>query len=704
MKKIKCIFQSIPNECGACCTSMVLKYYGYHTKLEDIRVNLGVGRDGVKLHNIKKFFEEKNFNVNAYKVNVNGLTKLKLPAILAWENNHYVVLESISNKYMTIIDPNIGRIKMQFNDVRNKFENYVLCLNPNEKFKKKKNETNIGFKYINVICQRKKDIGILLFTSIAYYLLTILTPIAIKSFINKKFETNLIDTNILTFISLFFIVYAITITINNAKKIILGNEIYKFINQLFFVKLLKLPYKYFETHTSEDIMFRVRCLDIIDTIYSNQFITIIFDIGILFILTIYMIFQSKVIAIFLFGLMMLLGIVVLILMKKINEYHIVTISNEKKLNSIIYEIIYSIQNIKILGIQDNIANSWKTQFEKVYKSKLKRENLESIYQSFIQCISIIGPFLIIMMAIELNEYIQISLGDLLSFYYITSTIFSFEISIISNINGYIMSLKYLEKIDEIIQEDDEILGEIELNENERWNIDIKDVDFMYNKNNSLVLEEINMQIMQDKVTAIVGESGSGKSTIIKLILGLLEPSSGEIYVNNKKLSHINKINYRNKLGIVSQDIKLINHTIYENVILDNGDISIDEVKEICKAVKIHDDIENMPMGYNTMINSMGTNLSAGQRQRILLARALVKNPKILILDEATNCLDSINEYNVIKAIQNMGCSIVMITHKIKQIKNADKIYVMNDGKIKECGNHEELINNHNFYYNLYNKS
>ncbi len=172
-------------------------------------------------------------------------------------------------------------------------------------------------------------------------------------------------------------------------------------------------------------------------------------------------------------------------------------------------------------------------------------------------------------------------------------------------------MKYLEKIDEIIKEDDEIFGEIELNENERWNIDIKDVDFMYNKNNSLVLEEINMQIMQDKVTAIVGESGSGKSTIIKLILGLLEPSSGEIYVNNKKLSHINKINYRNKLGIVSQDIKLINNTIYENIILDNGDISIDEVKYICEAVKIHDDIENMPMGYNTMINSMGTNLSLG---------------------------------------------------------------------------------------------
>lgn len=279
---------------------MVLKYYGYHTSLEDIRVELELGRDGVKLHNIKKFFEEKNFNVNAYKVNINGLTKLNLPAILAWKNNHYVVLESISNKYMTIIDPNIGRIKMQFNDVRNKFENYVLCLNPNEKFKKKKNKTNIGFKYINIICQRKKDIGILFFTSITYYILTILIPISIKSFIDKKFETNLIDNNILTFISLFFIVYAITIVINNAKKIILGNEIYKFINQLFFIKLLKLPYKYFETHTSEDIMFRVRCLDIIDTIYSNQFITIIFDIGILFILTMYMIFQSKVIAIFSF--------------------------------------------------------------------------------------------------------------------------------------------------------------------------------------------------------------------------------------------------------------------------------------------------------------------------------------------------------------------------------------------------------------------
>lgn len=201
--------------------------------------------------------------------------------------------------------------------------------------------------------------------------------------------------------------------------------------------------------------------------------------------------------------------------------------------------------------------------------------------------------------------------------------------------------------------------------------------------------------------AIVGKSGSGKSTLAKLLVGLYEPSEGDIFFDDIELKKWKKNELRRQIGIVPQDITLFNNSIYNNIIMNRGNLGLDEVKRACQIAHISEEIENMPMGYNTEISELGLNLSGGQRQRIALARAMIGNPSILLLDEATSSLDNINERKVSEELKKMGTTQIIIAHRLSTIIDADLIIVLDCGRIVEVGNHDELIKEDGLYKKLY---
>jgi ABC-type bacteriocin/lantibiotic exporter with double-glycine peptidase domain len=228
---------------------------------------------------------------------------------------------------------------------------------------------------------------------------------------------------------------------------------------------------------------------------------------------------------------------------------------------------------------------------------------------------------------------------------------------------------------------------------------------IYSKQRYITLQrsggDPNLNIEPGLKVAVVGKSGSGKSTLAKLLAGLYEPTSGKIFFDDIESTKLQKSHIRKQMGIVPQDMFLFNKTILDNITLEDKNIDIDRVKEVCKLVQIDEEIESMPMSYNTILTELGQNLSGGQRQRIILARALIANPKILIFDEATSCLDNINESTISELLSKIGCTRIIIAHRLSTIIDSDHIIVMENGKIVAQGTHEFLLKNSEEYKKLY---
>ncbi|MEI4311773.1 peptidase domain-containing ABC transporter, partial [Streptococcus suis] len=273
--------------------------------------------------------------------------------------------------------------------------------------------------------------------------------------------------------------------------------------------------------------------------------------------------------------------------------------------------------------------------------------------------------------------------------------FSKTNNIFETVVSFYNSKTFLARIVEILEEDMEENGQLKFDL--KGDIELRNVSFSYTKDSKKVLENISLEIKQGEQVAIVGSSGSGKSTLSKLLIGLYPASSGKILFDNIDYDEFEKKYLRQQIGIVPQDMTLFNKTILENIIGDNI-ISQEEVEEICKLVNIHDEIQNMPMGYHTIVSEMGLNLSGGQRQRIILARALVKKPRIMLLDEATSYLDNVNEKQIMRKFKEQNITIILIAHRLSTIIDSDQIFVMDNGKISERGTHRELLNNRDGLY------
>ena len=313
----------------------------------------------------------------------------------------------------------------------------------------------------------------------------------------------------------------------------------------------------------------------------------------------------------------------------------------------------------------------------------------------------INPFLLLTFGIY--EYFKgnLSLGSVIAFYSLAITFFSSGVSLFQTWNNFLLSTAYLERLKDITDAEIEQNPETAKSLNISGDIRLKDVSFSYTNESEPVIKDINLHIKSGQKVAIVGASGSGKTTLSKILLGLYEPTKGNIYYDNINFNELNKQEIRKQLGVVPQDISLFNKSIYENIKMNKPDVTLEDVKKAAQIAQIADEIEAMPMGYYTLVSDMGLNLSGGQRQRIALARAILNNPQIIILDEATSSLDSVNEKKVSNYFKDIGCTRIVIAHRLSTIIDSDVIYVMDKGKIIESGTHKELMILNGSYANLY---
>lgn len=468
--------------------------------------------------------------------------------------------------------------------------------------------------------------------------------------------------------------------------------------------MLKLPYQYFEIRSRGDLMLRINSNTTIREILSQKMISTLINLFLIVVTFTYIVIQSRLIAFTLLG----VGLVQILVFvytrsrfKKLTQTQIVA---QSLAGSFMTEVLEGISTIKSLGIEERTGEKWRALFMRQLATVKEKAIFQTRVNTVTNTLSFMTPMLILLVGLYQIMQGNMTLGMLVSFQSLAALFLGPLNSLALMLNEFVMADALLDRIYDVIQAEESnkfkkktpTLRDVKLN----GDITIDQVSFRYTDYGEDVLKNINITIKAGQRVALVGKSGSGKSTLAKLLVGLYTPTQGNIYFDGVVVEELEQQDIRSQISIVLQDNFVFNNTVYDNIRLHAEGSTLEDVMFAAKLADIHDDIEKMPMKYNTLISEAGSNLSGGQKQRVALARALVSRPKVLLLDEATSALDTVTEATIAHNLNMLKCTQIIIAHRLSTIRSADTIYVLDQGVLVDAGTHDELIGRCKSYNDL----
>lgn len=654
------------------------------------------------------------------KTNSVIIQQLDIPCILHWNQNHFVVYhgyEKRTGKYK-IVDPAKGFI--EFNQTE--FESHwassesnshkfgvILELKPNKLFSRQSRamNTDISFKFLwNYISKYKNYFIQIILGLLLGCLLQLIMPFLTQAIVDIGIKHNDIGFVWLVLLGELMIVIGMTATDFIRRWLLLHISMRINISLVsdFFIKLLKLPMSFFDTKLMGDLMQRIGDHARVQNFLTGQVLNVIFTfLSFLTFGIVLFIYDKIIFCVFVAGsIIYALWISSFLRRRKVLDYELFEQQaiNQNKT----YQFITSMQEIKLQDCEQRRRWEWEDTQADLFKVQMKSLKLQQTQEAGSIFINEVKNILITVFAATAVINDQITLGTMLAIQYIVGQLNS----PVEQFMSFIYSLQdvkiSLERINEIHEGKNE-----ESKENQaktfdaKKSINIENIDFKYDPHAlKKILEGISFDIPEGKVTAIVGASGSGKTTLIKLLLGYYRVMSGSISIAGRNINEYNLKWWRRHCGVVMQDGVIFSESIARNIAVDDGEIDVKRLEQAAKIANIHDYVMGLPLKYNTIIGRDGVGLSQGQKQRILIARAVYKNPDFIFLDEATNALDAKNERTIVENLDDFykGRTVVVVAHRLSTVKNADQIIVIDKGKVVEIGNHEALTEKRGAYYNL----
>ena len=697
--RLKFIEQMQQTECGLCCAGMLMNYYGYNISISSLRAENDIGRDGSSLLQVKNLLKKHGFDVKVYRTVFEGLKELKEPTIVLWEHRHYIVVKKIYKNKVKVIDPEYGTLTYSIEEFKEGFSGFAIYAQPTENMPEPEEKPKFSKNILPLLFKNKwLYLGILI-CSIATYVGSVGFPIIIQKLIDELSRESVMSK--VPFVLAAGAAYILFEFLKSTQLIYLQANIDQDINNGIFHKLLRLPYKFFDMRNKSDILVSMSSGMAIRDVLVRQIIDGIIECGAIAVIMVYLFKQNVMLAIISLIVFAIEFFIMFAVQFVLKERGMSMIASQKKLQEVQTETIFSMLNVKMLSLEESVRKKWDTRFEVYKRNFTHRELLGNALSVCSFAIVNVVPLILLIVSLMFAWDGRMTLGTALAFYSLSGTFFSLASSVCTMFISIVNSTMYIDRISDIMDQKEAESNEGKPKIDIDGNIELENVSFRYSKNSEDVLKDISLSIKKGEKVALVGRSGSGKSTLAKLLVGIYQPGSGEVYLDDHKLSEVDTSYAYRQMGIVPQEITLFNKSIYENIVANRDDITQEDVEEACRIVGIADDIERMPMRYNTIVSDMGMNFSGGQRQRLALARALAGKPKILVLDEATSALDNIYEKSISDQLQDIKVTRIVIAHRLSTVYDADKIVVVEKGQIAEVGTHEELIRKGGIYKSLY---
>ncbi|MDR1905436.1 MAG: peptidase domain-containing ABC transporter [Clostridiales bacterium] len=710
MGKYKCVKQHDITDCGAACIATVCLQYKKETTITKLRDMSGTDIKGTTVFGLVQTLEQLGFEAKAGRMSREEFEKrFTLPMIahiITKEGiSHFVVVHKIYKNQILIADPAKGLHKIKKDEFFEDFDNSVVLCAPTSEFIADKTKTGGVFnRFFKLLLAQKRLFAYAIIGSVILTLLGIAS-----SFFNKILMDEILPYNLKNQLLLFCIGFGIiglfNIALGAARQHLLLHLSLKIDIPLmlgYFKHIFGLPMKFFGTRRTGDILTRFSDAGTIKNIFTTISLSLIIDIMLALISGIILFFMNKT----LFGIIAVLTLLNIVLVyafkKPYKELNLQSMEKQAAMNSQIIDSLKGVETVKSFGVEEDtlerVENKYISAIRVGYKTSVT-SNIQSVIAGFF---GNIGNLALTGAAALLVMNGDITLGSMFAF----MSLSSYFMDPIGRLVGLQMQIQEaniaMKRMSELYdlepeQSDaDNLIRDFDLD----GDVEIDNVTFRYGSR-SPVLKNVSLKITAKQKIALVGESGGGKTTLAKLLLGLWNPEEGSVRINGYNIEELDKKILRQAVAYVPQNVELFSGTIADNIKLGKRNATYEEMKDACRRAGCGEFIERLPAKYGAYLEEAGANLSGGERQRIALARALIKKPKVLIMDEATSNLDFLSEAQIYGTLFNLDCTVIIIAHRLSTIKRCDEIYVVDKNAIAESGTHDELIKTGGIYARLW---
>lgn len=686
--RIRPVRQTEVTECGLASLTMVANFYGYNTDLGTMRRRFVPSLRGTTLRSLIAVADQIGLMPRAVKLTPEKLGNLHLPAILHWDMNHYVVLERIKRNKALIHNPKGISAWVSIASLSRHFTGVALELRPSHDFDSEKRQEKLKlselWKNLNGL---KRAIAQIFVLTLCLQLFIMVSPYYMQIAVDSALPA--LDNDLLTVLAIGFGIFTIfnflATLLRSFIILIAGTTLGFSIASNISRKMFRLPVDWFEKRHVGDILSRFQSVTPIQNILTQGAVAALVD-GVLAILTMFLMFwYSPVLAIVALIAFLLYAAVRILSYSFERDAQEAAIIARGKEQSMLIETLHGIATLRLFGKETFRHAMWQSRLIDAVNAGVRVSRI-GIWQTTLNVLvfgleNIISIWLAIGIIMAGEGF---SLGMLFAYMAYKTQFIQKSTALVDQFISFNMIRLHLERLSDIaLSEEDVSFKYQEVHGSTlRGEIELKDIFYRYSPTDPFILKCVNFKVMPGEHVAITGLSGGGKSTLVKLLLGLLEPDSGQIFVDGIPLRQFGYKNYRDQVAAVMQDDNLFSGSLLDNIALFSENVDMDRIHAVSIAAAIHEDILAMPMQYETMVGDMGSTLSGGQKQRVLLARALYREPRVLVMDEGTAHLDTACENAVNMAIGGMGITRIIIAHRRETVDAAKRVLIMEDGKLR----------------------
>jgi ABC-type bacteriocin/lantibiotic exporter with double-glycine peptidase domain len=693
--KVPFVQQLEATDCGAACLTMVLGHLGRDVPLDEVREASGVSsRDGVDANAIVRAAEWYGLRSRGLALDIDHLHYLPPGTILHWEFNHFVVFERIGKKGVEIVDPGMGPRVVPMSKFSESFTGVALVFEPSDEFEpKRRGRGRLGW-YFTQLAGQRQVLSRIVVTSVLLRVFALALPLVTAVIVDRVVPRA--DKNLLLVVSIglagLLVFQMVTTLVRSHLLLQLRTNLDTRLTLGFVDYLSRLPFDFFQRRSAGDLMMRVNNNATVRELLTSNTLSALLDGMLVIGYAALILVLAPLMGVIVIGLGIVQVSVFYVARRGYRDMMARSLEAQARSQSYLVEMLRGMETLKAAAAESRAVERWSNLYVDELNVALDRGRLSARVDAVGSLLTTGSPLAILVIGALQVVGGSISLGEMLAINALAIGLLGPLSTMISSALQLQLLGGYMDRIDDVLRTAPEQSGhDVARAPRLTGRVTLQNVSFRYGDNLPFVVRDVSVDIRPGMTIAIVGRSGCGKSTLARMIAGLYRPTEGRVLFDGHDLLRLDLKSLRRQIGVVFQTPSLFAGSIRSAISLSNPNATLEQIVDAARRAVVDEDIRAMPMGYDTILSDGGASMSGGQRQRVALARALVHHPALLILDEATSALDGETERRVIRNLEELRCSRIVLAHRLSTIANADQILVMDAGEIVESGTHHELL-------------